>query len=164
MTDEPERSASARSVSARSVSARSVSARSVSARSVSARSVSARSVSARSRPRRADAERNIDAIVTAALECFTERPDTSMTAVAHAAGVGRVTLYTHFPTREDVLAAALDLAVADAERALTDADDGPADEALASVIRSSWSVLGRDRAGTDPADRRRAAHGRSPSA
>lgn len=101
--------------------------------------------STRSRPRRADAERNIDAIVAAALECFTERPDTSMTAIAHAAGVSRVTLYTHFPTREEVLAAALDLAVADAERALSDADEGPADEALASVIRSSWAVLGRYR-------------------
>ncbi|ONI92676.1 hypothetical protein ALI22I_02745 [Saccharothrix sp. ALI-22-I] len=99
----------------------------------------------RARPRRADAERNIEAIVRAGLACFTERPDVSMTSIAQAAGVSRVTLYTHFPTREELLVRVLDSAVAEADRALAAVDDGPADEVLSQIVRSSWDVLGRYR-------------------
>jgi TetR/AcrR family transcriptional regulator, mexCD-oprJ operon repressor len=93
--------------------------------------------------RRADAERNIEAILDAALDCLSEQPDASMTSIARAAGVSRVTLYTHFPSREDLLAQVLDRAVSNAA-VLLDAealDDGPAVAALSRLVRSSWQVL-----------------------
>jgi AcrR family transcriptional regulator len=97
--------------------------------------------------RRADAERNIAAILDAALVCFGERPTATMADIARAAGVGRVTLYAHFPSREQLVAAALDRAVAEVGAALEDStlDDAPADQALSTLIRSSWQVLDRHR-------------------
>ena len=53
----------------------------------------------RTRRRRSDAERSIAAIVGAAVEAFGRRSDVSMSEIATAAGVGRVTLYAHFPSR-----------------------------------------------------------------
>jgi AcrR family transcriptional regulator len=97
--------------------------------------------------RRADAERNISTILDTAVACLAERPDVTMAEIARAAGVGRVTLYAHFPSREQLLGAALDRAVAEVEAALGDDDleDGPADEALSRLIRTSWPVLDRHR-------------------
>jgi TetR/AcrR family transcriptional repressor of mexCD-oprJ operon len=57
------------------------------------------------RRRRADAERSIGAIVEAAVESFRRRPDVTMSEIASAAGVGRVTLYAHFPSREALVEA-----------------------------------------------------------
>jgi AcrR family transcriptional regulator len=99
------------------------------------------------RPRRADAERSIAAIVDAAFDCLCEDPDVSMSAIARAAGVGRVTLYTHFPTREALLAAVVRRAVAQATAAL-DAeapDEGPARDALARLAGPGWRILDRCR-------------------
>ncbi len=56
-------------------------------------------------PKRSDARRNRDAIVTAALEALTESPDASLNAIAKRAGVANATLYRHFPTREDLVLA-----------------------------------------------------------
>lgn len=97
--------------------------------------------------RRADAQRSITAILDAALDCLVEDPDVSMTAIARAAGVGRVTLYTHFPSREALLDAVLERAVAKADAALAqeDLDSVPAPEALAQLLRSSWEILDRHR-------------------
>ena len=98
-----------------------------------------------SRPRRADAERNIAAIAEAALDCFTADPDVSMAEIAKAAGVGRVTLYAHFPSRELLLQSVVTRAVAEAHVALADAveDEAPADQALSRLIRTSWRTLAR---------------------
>jgi AcrR family transcriptional regulator len=98
--------------------------------------------------KRADAERNIAAILDAALVCFAEHPQATMAEIARAAGVGRVTLYAHFPSRDELVAAVLDRAIGEAKTALeANADDDvPADEALATLIRSSWRVLDRHRA------------------
>ncbi|WP_121006893.1 TetR/AcrR family transcriptional regulator [Saccharothrix australiensis] len=93
--------------------------------------------------RRADAERNIEAILDAALECFSDQPDVSMTSIAQAAGVSRVTLYSHFVSREELLARVLDRAVTSAAEVL-DAerlDEGSAAEALSRLIRSAWRIL-----------------------
>jgi AcrR family transcriptional regulator len=97
--------------------------------------------------RRADAQRSIDAILDAALGCFVQDPDVSMTAIARAAGVGRVTLYAHFPSRETLLDAVLERAVAEADAALAreDLDGVPAPDALGRLLRSSWEVLDRHR-------------------
>lgn len=56
-------------------------------------------------PRRSDARRNRDAILTAALEALTESPDASLNAIARRAGVANATLYRHFPSREDLVLA-----------------------------------------------------------
>jgi len=99
------------------------------------------------RHRRADAERSIAAIVDAALLCLAEDPKVFMTDIARAAGVGRVTLYSHFPSREVLMDAVIDRTVAQATAAL-DAevpDEGPAAEALARLVRPAWRVLDRCR-------------------
>ena len=58
------------------------------------------------RTRRADAVRNARAVLDAAGELFAERgPDVALDEIARRAGVGNATLYRHFPTREDLLAA-----------------------------------------------------------
>ena len=53
---------------------------------------------------RADAQRNRELIVTAALDAFTERgADASMEEIARAAGLSVGTLYRHFPDRQAML-------------------------------------------------------------
>jgi AcrR family transcriptional regulator len=93
--------------------------------------------------RRADAERSIVSIVAAGLECFREDPQASMTAVARAAGVSRVTLYSHFPSREALFEAVLAYSVNEADKALEaqELDVGPADEAMARMVHSCWRIL-----------------------
>lgn len=95
--------------------------------------------------RRADAERSIASIVDAAVDGFSRRADVSMTEIAAAAGVGRVTLYAHFPSREALLEAAVEAAVAHATAAIDDADidDGSAVRALGRLVRSGWSSIER---------------------
>ncbi|MEV4343587.1 TetR/AcrR family transcriptional regulator [Actinoplanes sp. NPDC049596] len=56
--------------------------------------------------RRADAEQNREAILSAALEALTESPEVSLNAIAKRAGVGNATLYRNFPTREALILAA----------------------------------------------------------
>jgi TetR/AcrR family transcriptional regulator, mexCD-oprJ operon repressor len=95
--------------------------------------------------RRADAERNIAAIVTAATDLLARDPDASMTDIARAAGVGRVTLYAHFPSREElvrtVLAAAIGHSMGAVEAAAP--GEGPPAEAFARLIRRCWPILDR---------------------
>ncbi|MEJ2854249.1 MULTISPECIES: TetR/AcrR family transcriptional regulator [unclassified Saccharothrix] len=97
--------------------------------------------------RRADAERNIEAILDAALDCVSEQSDASMTAIAQRAGVSRVTLYAHFSSREDLLAQVLDRAVSTAATVLDGEalDEGDPVDALTRLVRSGWRVLVRYR-------------------
>lgn len=98
------------------------------------------------RARRADAQRNVDAILDAAIVCLTRDPDVSVADIASAAGVGRVTLYGHYKTRGDLLDAALVSTVRHADEILdgTDTTGEPA-AALARLIASSWQVVHRFR-------------------
>lgn len=58
------------------------------------------------RPRRADAQRNYDRLVAAARAATEEHGErVSLEDVARDAGVAIGTLYNHFPTRQDLLAA-----------------------------------------------------------
>ncbi|MET8254246.1 helix-turn-helix domain-containing protein [Micromonospora sp. NPDC005197] len=58
------------------------------------------------RPKRADARRNYDALVTAAREAFAENgAAASLEDVARRAGVGIGTLYRNFPTRRHLFEA-----------------------------------------------------------
>jgi AcrR family transcriptional regulator len=59
------------------------------------------------RPMRADAQRNYERLLSAAVAVFAERgaDDASLEEIARRAGVGIGTLYRHFPTRQALLEA-----------------------------------------------------------
>ncbi|MEU4575530.1 MULTISPECIES: TetR family transcriptional regulator [Nonomuraea] len=105
--------------------------------------------------RRADAERNIAAILHAALRALSADPAASVADIAKAAGVGRVTLYGHFPSRESLVDAVFAHAMSQAEATLAaePLDDLPAAEALTRLVASSWEVLDRHRRLLVAADR-----------
>ena len=97
------------------------------------------------RRRRSDADRSVEAIITAALEALASDPDASMAEIARQAGVVRATIYVHFPTRESLLDAVMERAVGDVADAMTEADpqSGEPEEALERVLRATWKELGR---------------------
>ncbi|MEW9550725.1 TetR/AcrR family transcriptional regulator [Nonomuraea sp. NPDC050783] len=97
--------------------------------------------------RRADAERNIAAILEAGTRLLSSDPSASVADIAKAAGVGRVTLYGHFPSREALVDAVMDHAVGLADAVLEDPslDTAPPPEAMIRLLRSSWEILDRHR-------------------
>ncbi|RKS77820.1 AcrR family transcriptional regulator [Motilibacter peucedani] len=99
---------------------------------------SARADSAADPPRRvrADAARNLDALVTAATSCFAESGvDVPMRDIAAAAGVGVGTLYRHFPKRSDLIQAVFKREVdACAEAAAAIAEEHPPAEAVTAWL------------------------------
>jgi AcrR family transcriptional regulator len=84
------------------------------------------------RPRRADAARNARRLLEAARHLFDERgTQVALDEVARRAGVGNATLYRHFPTRRDLLAAVYaDEVDALCERGAALLRDAPPAEAL----------------------------------
>src|SRR5215218_3640844 len=65
---------------------------------------------------RADAERNRERVLGAAREVFAEQGlDASTNEIARRAGVGVATLFRRFPTRDDLVGAAFDDALADSD-------------------------------------------------
>lgn len=86
--------------------------------------------------RRADAVRNEQAICDAAMRLLASRPEATMAEIAAACGLGRATLYRHFATRDELVAAIQRQAV-DAGAAALDAaelDQGDARDALRRAI------------------------------
>jgi AcrR family transcriptional regulator len=63
--------------------------------------------------RRTDAERNRQRLLEVARSALEDSGETSMQSIAKAAGVGKGTLYRHFPTREALL---LEVYASDFER------------------------------------------------
>ena len=94
------------------------------------------------RAQRADARRNIAAILDAATDCLARDPETSVADIAAAAGVGRITLYGHFKTRAELVDAVLARTVQRADLILDATDTGgdPRD-ALARLVASSWQIV-----------------------
>ena len=95
--------------------------------------------------RRADAARNIEAILDAALELLSEHPEASMGEIASAAGVARQTVYAHYGSRAELLRAVIDRAIADTASTLDAAklDEGPPEEVLMRLIDAGWAQLER---------------------
>jgi AcrR family transcriptional regulator len=99
------------------------------------------------RPLRADAVRNRRLVLSAAADAFAEHGmDVSIAEIAKRAGVGKGTVFRHFATKEDLLAAiACDrfaelIAVAES---LLDADDP--DAAIRDLMAAGAEMHARDR-------------------
>lgn len=95
-------------------------------------------------PKRADARRNIEAIVEAATAMLAVDPDASVSDIAKAAGVGRVTLYGHFDSRAALVAEVTRRAIQHTESALGDLDlDGDPVTALGTLLEATWHLTHR---------------------
>ncbi len=94
------------------------------------------------RAQRADARRNVAAILDAATDCLARDPEVSIAGIAAAAGVGRITLYGHFSTRAELVDAVVARTIQHADAILDATDTGgdPA-EALASLVAASWQIV-----------------------
>ena len=76
------------------------------------------------RPKRADARRNYEKVLTAAREAFAEGGEsTALEEIARRAGVGIGTLYRHFPNRQALLEALYVGEVEDLCQVAADLDD-----------------------------------------
>jgi TetR/AcrR family transcriptional regulator, mexCD-oprJ operon repressor len=95
-------------------------------------------------PRRADAVRNVEAILDAAERCLARDPDASVAEIAAVAGLGRVTVYGHFRSRQVLVeaVAARVLARVDAELAAVDLSGDPS-EVLARLVGATWTLTRR---------------------
>lgn len=105
-----------------------------------------------SRPMRADARRNVDALLQAALRVFDRLGvDVPMRAIAAEAGVGVGTLYRHFPQRSDLIKAIIQREVDECvQAAVTLGQTQPPGEALASWVQRLVDLAGTKR-GLGPA-------------
>lgn len=97
-------------------------------------------------PRRATAERNVEAILDGAERLLQRRKQASISAVASEAGVSRVTVYAHFSDRRHLIEALVERAVRGVAAAIESAEPkrGPAIDALQRVVATSWEHLARN--------------------
>ncbi|MET9090326.1 TetR/AcrR family transcriptional regulator [Streptomyces sp. NPDC004237] len=81
-------------------------------------------------------QRTRSAILDAAARVLGRRTDAGMTEIAEEAGVGRATLYRHFPTRESLLRAVAEAGIGELVEAFDAAhlDELPADRAIARIV------------------------------
>jgi TetR/AcrR family transcriptional regulator, mexCD-oprJ operon repressor len=93
-------------------------------------------------PRRADAEQNTARILDAAATCLSRSATASVAEIAQAAGLGRVTVYGHFPSREALVEATLARLLTQGETVLAGLDlSGDPRQALRALIESSWRLI-----------------------
>lgn len=96
---------------------------------------------------RADAQRNRIAILAATPVTLRKNPDASVADIAAEAGVGRMTLYGHFRTRAELIAAAVVESLERGDVVLSEVPlDGEPAHALANLIESSWHLVDQSRA------------------
>ena len=99
--------------------------------------------------RRADARRNHERVLAAAIEVFTEFGlDATIPQVAARADVGKATVYRSFPTKADLVRALaqvhIDWLAARLETAVTEAEED-AYQAMESALVDVFARLSRDR-------------------
>lgn len=106
-----------------------------------------RDYTARPYGQRADAERNRATVLDHASRLLSEDPAVGMAEIAAAAGIGRATLYRHFPTREELHTAIDARAVEDTERAIAESrlEQDSASQALRRLIVALLEVGDRYR-------------------
>ncbi|SOJ55729.1 hypothetical protein MSIMFB_03210 [Mycobacterium simulans] len=99
------------------------------------------------RPLRADAARNVDRILRAARDVYGDLgPDAPLEAIARHAGVGERTLYRRFPSKADLVRAAVEQSIAeDLTPAIEEArrSDDPL-RGLAQLIETAISLGARE--------------------
>jgi TetR/AcrR family transcriptional regulator, mexCD-oprJ operon repressor len=94
------------------------------------------------RDQRADARRNVEAILAAAQHCLAGDPQATVGHIAMAAGVGRVTLYGHFKTRADLVDAVFERVSAQSSEILDAVDtSGEPAAALVRLATATWQVV-----------------------
>jgi AcrR family transcriptional regulator len=116
--------------------------------SISVRTTESTAETLLTRPKRADARRNYEKVLTAAREAFAEGGEsTALEEIARRAGVGIGTLYRHFPNRQALLEA---LYVGEVEEVCRSAaeldDDADPWEALAGWFERFIAYLATKRA------------------
>ncbi len=97
--------------------------------------------------RRRDVLRNEAQIVAAATRVLADDPEATMQDVADAAGLGRATVYRHFPTRDALTAAIERAAMAEIAAVLADGrlEEGDPLEALGRAVEGLFEVGDRYR-------------------
>lgn len=96
-------------------------------------------MAAEPRAPRIDAQRNREAVIDAALEILARNPNASMQTIAERSGVGRTTVYRHFPTRVDLVRALFERVLDEAETVTKDVIDP--DAPAATVLRELGPAL-----------------------
>ncbi len=91
---------------------------------------------------RADAARNLEAVLTTGARMLATDPGVSISAIATEAGVDRRTVYRRFASREDLLAAVYAARLAAIEEAIEDArlDEAPVAVALHRYVENIIDV------------------------
>jgi TetR/AcrR family transcriptional repressor of mexCD-oprJ operon len=93
---------------------------------------------------RADARRNIELILTAAESCLARDPDASMSDIAAEAGLGRVTIYGHFSSRQVLVEAVVGRVLNAVDSALNEVDlSGDPGEAFQRLVDATWQLTMR---------------------
>jgi AcrR family transcriptional regulator len=94
------------------------------------------------RDRRADARRNVAAILDAAQRRLAVDPQATIAEIASEAGLGRVTLYGHFKTRAELLDAVFERVSAQSSELLDSVDlRGDPAAALVRLATATWQVV-----------------------
>jgi TetR/AcrR family transcriptional repressor of mexCD-oprJ operon len=90
---------------------------------------------------RADARRNVARILEAAEACLARDSDASMSDIAAEAGLGRVTIYGHFASRQVLVEAVVRRVLDAADTALNEVDlSGDPVVAFERLVNASWEV------------------------
>lgn len=88
------------------------------------------------------------------MACLSRDPQASVADIAAEAGVGRITLYGHFPSRAELIDAAFEHALHQADQVLDAVDlSGDPRAALTRLIASSWQIMDRFRGALAAAER-----------